>query len=215
MLHYLIDAYNLIHQDKDLEYELVNVSAESAAEKLFQMLSKFAAYHNKKKFTLIFDGIPFDIHSPFQNVYIEGSGRFIADDIIKGYISSAVNAKNYIVVSSDKEIINFAKLHLAEYYLSEQFILELRMFNNTSVDDLELDIYNTTQKDEFQAKDLLLKYFNENPLDPNTLEEVENTKPVKDKKINTPSKKKIKQIEMVEEDDLNDDDLKKLIDFYS
>lgn len=215
MLHYLIDAYNLIHQDKDLEYELQNVSAESAAEKVFQLLSKFAAYHSKKKFTLVFDGTPFDIHSPFQNVYIEGSGRFIADDIIKGYISSAVNAKNYIVVSSDKEIINFAKLHLAEYYLSEQFILELRMFNNTSVDDLELGIYKTVQKDEFQAKDLLLKYFNENPLDPNTFEEVENIKPIKDKKVNTPSNKKIKQIEMVEEDDLNDDDLKKLIDFYS
>jgi len=215
MLHYLIDAYNLIHQDKDLEYELQNVSAESAAEKLFQMLSKFAAHHSKKKFTLVFDGTPFDIHSPFQNVYIEGSGRLIADDIIKGYISSAVNAKNYIVVSSDKEIINFAKSHFSEYYLSEQFILELRMFNNTSSDDLELGIYKTVQKDEFQAKDLLLKYFNENPLDPNTFEEVESIKPVKDKKVNTPSDKKIKQIEMVEEDDLNDDDLKKLIDFYS
>jgi len=215
MKHYLIDAYNLIHQDKDLEYELEHVSAESSAESLFKMLSSFAAHHNRKKFTLVFDGSPYDIHSPFENVFIEGSGKFKADDIIKGYISSAVNAKDYVVISSDKEIITFAKMHFAEYYLSEQFILELRMFNNNTLDDYENDIFKTVQKDEFQAKDLLLKYFNENPLDPSTLEEVENIKQIKDKKVNTPPNKKIKQIEMVEEDEIDDEDLKKLIDFYS
>lgn len=214
MIHYLIDAYNLIHQDPELTFEL-NKSPKEAAEKLFQMLAKFASHHSKKKFTLVFDGEPFDIHSPFENVYIEGSGRHKADDIIKGYISVAVNAKNYVVISSDKEILSFAKMYFAEYYLSEQFILELRMFNKSSFDERELDIYNNIQKDETKPKDLLLKYFNENPLDPNTLEEIQSEKEVQKNETKKESKIKVSKPKEIKEKELDNDELMKLINHFS
>lgn len=215
MLHYLIDAYNLIHQDNTLKNILLRNSNEQAAEKLFQLMSGFANDNPKKKFTLIFDGSPFDIHSPFENVYIEGSGKFKADDIIKSYISSAVNAKNYIVITSDREIINFAKQYYAGYYLSEQFILELRMASTKSADEEELEIYKTTQKEEIQPKDLLLKYFNENPLDPETLDEIESKPKKSQQQSNIPVKTKVKpKVIQYEEKQLSDEDLNKLLNHF-
>lgn len=217
MIHYLIDAYNLINQDTELSFQL-SKSPVNAAESLFKLLAKFASHHSKNKFTLIFDGDPFDIHSPFENVYIEGSGKHTADDIIKGYISVAVNAKNYIVVSSDREILSFAKLHYSDYFLSEQFILELRMFNNSSLDESELDIYKNFQKDETKPTDLLLKYFNDNPIDPNTLEEVKsnNIQPKNiENKVEKSKTETKKQTKMIEEKDLSNDELMKLINHFS
>ena len=211
MLHYLIDAYNLIYADAELKNILEYQSAEKAAEELFSLLSKFAYHNNKKKFTLIFDGSPYDIHSPFDNVYIEGSGKYKADDIIKQYVSSAVNAKNYIVVTSDREIISFGKQYFAEYYLSEQFILELRMFNKSTINEEELNIYKKNDKEEFRAKDLLLKYFNENPIDPDTLEEIE--VPKKEKVSENKSKREV--IQTYQEKELSNEELSKLLDHFS
>jgi predicted RNA-binding protein with PIN domain len=214
MIHYLIDAYNLIHQDKNLKFILENDSNELAAEKLFQLMSGFAINNPKKKFTLIFDGSPFDIHSPFENVYIEGSGKFKADDIIKSYISSAVNPKKYIVITSDREIISFAKQYYSEYYLAEQFILELRMANSQSLEEKELEIFKISQKDDIQPKDLLLKYFNENPLDPETLEEIQVSKKIKKEDLKKDKAEKVKPI-LYEDKTLSDEDLIKLLDHFS
>ena len=216
MIHYLIDAYNLIHQDKDLAREL-SKSPKDAAEKLFVMLAKFANYHSKKKFTLIFDGEPYDIHSPIDNLYIEGSGRLKADDIIKSYIQVAVNPKYYIVVSSDKEIINFAHLHSASYFLSEQFILELKMFNSKSIEETEFEVFNETQKNIKKEADPLLKFFNDNPLDPNTFEEIKHIDSLTQTSIQkkeSPSKEKSKN-ELSAENEVSEEALMKLIKHFS
>lgn len=214
MKHYLIDAYNLIHQDSDLLFSLNN-SPSIASEKLFKLLAKFAFHNHKKKFTLIFDGDPFDIHSPFANVYIEGSGKLKADDIIKSYISSAVNSNDYIIVSSDREILSYAKLYSTDYYLSEQFILELRMFNKSNVNEEELEIYNNIQKDETKPTDLLLKYFNDNPLNPDTFEEIipilNNSSKLEEKPKATKPQINKKEAEK----DLSNDELMKLINHFS
>ncbi len=214
MRHYLIDAYNLIYQDSDLLFSL-NSSPKLASEKLFKLLAKFAYHNEKKKFTLIFDGDPFDIHSPFVNVYVEGSGKLKADDIIKSYISNAVNSKDYVIVSSDREILSYAKLYSSDYYLSEQFILELRMFNKSNVIEQELEIYNNIQKDETKPTDLLLKYFNDNPINPDTFEEIIptlNISPILEEKSDD-AKPQIKKKE--DERNLSNDELMKLINHFS
>jgi hypothetical protein len=92
------------------------------------------------------------------------------------------------------------------------------MFNNSSLDESELDIYKNFQKDETKPTDLLLKYFNDNPIDPNTLEEVKsnNIQPKNiENKVEKSKTESKKQTKMIEEKDLSNDELMNLINHFS
>lgn len=123
MLHYIIDGNNLIGKIdflKNLE------DKQSAREKLALILERFFT-HKKVKVSLHFDG--------FENAPIKVSGIKIkysfnnsADEIIKKEIENLRNTKSAVVISSDLEVISFAKVCGCKVLKSEEFFNQLNQF---------------------------------------------------------------------------------------
>lgn len=118
----IIDAYNLIYRASDLRKHLQQ-SLEIARERLLQKLIVFR--QNKKiKITVVFDG-----NRVGQPSSVTRSGLQIhysippkkADEIIKFIVRKRKNPRNITVVSSDNEILNFARTSRANIMKSEEF----------------------------------------------------------------------------------------------
>lgn len=203
----LIDAHNLLHQDSELKI-LFNKDHIKAFEKLVFMIGRFALENPRKKIIVIFDGFAPEIYPAFENMYIEESGRYqTADDIIKDYIRSSVNPKLIKVITSDRELISFAKKDFCEFYRSEEFIHELRFLAAEPVEKQELKIYNQIKKEKKDKP--LLNLFTENNLTEEDLDEMhlnlsknEKNKIIKAKKSeNKLTEKPSKQLELKELED--------------
>ena len=142
MKSFLIDGNNLIGKISSIK-KIKNKDKESVREKLVFLIEDY--FHRKKgKVYLHFDG--------FENVPLRLSkGKIIysekstADNNIKEQIERAKNRKNLIVISSDHEIQNFARVCSCEVLSSEEFAKELTSKKNAneeesrikSIDDIE------------------------------------------------------------------------------
>lgn len=121
---YIIDGYNLIHKSIKLK-KIFHQNPHLAREMLISTLSDFFS-NRKDKCIVIFDGSlnqPSSLSTPKVRV-IFSTPPYKADDEIKRIIMSK-NLKdrlNFIVVSSDNEIINCAKACGAGRISSEDFI---------------------------------------------------------------------------------------------
>lgn len=116
MLHYIIDGNNLIGK---LNFLKNLPDKQSAREKIALLLERFFA-GRKVKVSLHFDG--------FENESIKVSGIKLkyslnrtADELIKKEIENLKNTKSTIVVSSDSDIISFAKACGCKILKSEEF----------------------------------------------------------------------------------------------
>jgi predicted RNA-binding protein with PIN domain len=142
MIHYIIDGNNLIGKVSELKK---NPDKQSAREKLALLLERF--FHRKKiKVSLHFDG--------FENEVIKVSGINIkyslnrpADELIKKQIESSKNTKSIVVVSSDNEIISFAKVCGCKVLKSEEFYNQLINQFSDRIDEEKPSNFNT---DEFK-----------------------------------------------------------------
>jgi|GEM_PF-1745978 len=166
MRHIIIDALNLINFDKDTQ-RIFNKSYEQGCNLFVEYMNAYALKFPKYKITAVFDGRLGEIYSGLKNLYLEESGNRIADRVIIEYIKNSVNPKLLTIISSDREILNFAKNNYCDYYRAEEFWLELKMAFEHSVTVEEIDEYNKPNLDEsnFKAENNYLKYFDENPLD--------------------------------------------------
>ena len=120
--HYIIDGYNLIHAIPSLK-KLLTHDAFQAREQLAYLISRLT-YKKKFRCTIVFDGVkpppphPSPAHSP---VHIVFSSPLSADAKIKSMIEQSKNRSQLVIISSDREIQNFAKICSAETHASKYF----------------------------------------------------------------------------------------------
>jgi predicted RNA-binding protein with PIN domain len=121
--HYIIDGNNLIGKDAFLS-KIQRADKQNARRQVVALLETFAR-SKKIKISLHFDGFPDE--STKSNIFqINFSFKKTADYFIKKEIDIRANKSDIIVVTSDSNIIQYAKVSGCSSILSEQFIAELK-----------------------------------------------------------------------------------------
>lgn len=135
MKRYIIDGYNLIHKMPDLK-NLLNDDLEGARDGLMQRLSSFRQATNAK-ITVVFDGAS----SILQHPSSFGGMKMIfskypekADPVIKRMVDEQ-HDENLYIVTSDREIQNYAKLYSVQSISSQNFISEMHSAIQTEIDE--------------------------------------------------------------------------------
>lgn len=145
MLHYIIDGNNLIGKIPSL-YKLQGKDKQRSREKLAYIIDNF--FHNKKAgVTLHFDGF---VKEPIKmvNAKIIYSDDQSADEKIKNQIGAAKNRKNIILISSDNNLKEFARVCSCKVISSEKF--RLKMFSRNDDDENKIIEQMTKNSDEFK-----------------------------------------------------------------
>jgi len=132
MQHFIIDGYNVIHAIPSLKKTLAH-DAMSARELLIHSVAQLT--HQKKfRCTIVFDGVaPSDSakQSPHAPVHVIYSSPLNADAKIKQMIEQSKNRSLLVIVSSDREILSFAKVCSCETHTSKHFANILFSTNKT------------------------------------------------------------------------------------
>ncbi len=146
---YIIDGYNLIHKSAKLK-KIFLENPQSARESLVSTLSNFFTTR-KDKCIVVFDGnlnIPSALSTPKVKVIFSAPPNKADDEIKKIIMSKDLNErKNFIVVSSDNEIINCAKACGAGRMSSEEFLKILNSRNESLKRDDEKPIIKLTEEE--------------------------------------------------------------------
>ncbi len=120
--HYIIDGYNLIHAIPSLKKTLAH-DGETARELLIHSIAQLT--HRKKfRCTIVFDGTSpqnSTKHSNHAPVHVIFSSPRNADANIKQIIEHSKNRSLLVIVSSDREILNFAKVCSCQTHTSNYF----------------------------------------------------------------------------------------------
>ena len=120
--HYIIDGYNLIHAIPSLR-KLVDHDGFQAREQLVQYVSRLT-YRRKIRCTIVFDGAkpsdfrPASAHSPVHILYSHPQS---ADAKIKGMIDQSKSRTLLVIISSDREILDYAKVCSCDAHTSKYF----------------------------------------------------------------------------------------------
>ena len=145
MLNYIIDGNNLIGKISSL-MNLQKKDKQASREKLVFLLDR---YFIKKKanITLHFDGYPNTAinASKLKIIYSE---KITADEKIKKQISQTKSARNIIVITSDANLAQFAKVCSCKVISSEDFEVEVNKSNSTLDEERIIDSINNV--DEFK-----------------------------------------------------------------
>ncbi len=129
---YLLDGYNVIHATAELKRTINSFGMDRARADL---IAAVASYMRRKRgeCTIVFDGIVND-RAASPRVRILSSGNRTADQVIQERIRA--QGKTLIVVTSDLEIIETARVNMAELISSGQFAQQLGMTGNAGEGDV-------------------------------------------------------------------------------
>jgi predicted RNA-binding protein with PIN domain len=126
MKHYIIDGNNLIGKVKSL-FQLQKKDGQSSREKLAFMIDKFF-YSKNAKVSICFDGfMQIAINTSKSRIFY--SDKRSADEVIKNMIEQSRNPKLIVLVSSDRNLLQFAKLCHCDVITSEEFYKEISSKN--------------------------------------------------------------------------------------
>jgi predicted RNA-binding protein with PIN domain len=145
MRHFIIDGNNLIGKISALQH-LQKINKQSSREKLAFILESY--FHDKpnNKVSLHYDG--FEGKSiRLQRIRIIYSGKRTADDEIKSQIEQEKNRRTIIVISSDRNLKDFASVCGCDWMSCEDFAKDIM---NRSPDDEEIKRQNELNNDEFK-----------------------------------------------------------------
>lgn len=145
MRHYIIDGNNLIGKIAVLQ-KLQNKNKQSSREKLAFILESYFLGKQNIKISLHYDGFPGQ-SIKVQNIRIIYSGKRTADDEIKSQIEREKNSRNLIVVSSDLNLKEFARVCGCAWRSCEDFSRDIM---NRSPDDEEKRKIDEMSNDEFK-----------------------------------------------------------------
>ena len=123
MKHYIIDGNNLIGKISSFQ-KLQKKDKQRSREKLAFLIDNY--FHNKNaKVTIHFDGYE---QQPIKlvNCKINYSQNRTADEKIKQQIESSSNSKNLIVITSDNNLLEFARVCSCSVQKSENFTKQLQ-----------------------------------------------------------------------------------------
>jgi predicted RNA-binding protein with PIN domain len=132
--HYLIDGNNLIGKIESLK-KLHKKDKQLSRIKLAFILER---YFSKRKaiVSLFFDGFENE-KIKANGISINYSGKVTADEKIKKEIERSTNPKNIILISSDRNLLEFAKVCSCTTIKCEEIVMQLN---------------STHKKDEEQVK---------------------------------------------------------------
>jgi predicted RNA-binding protein with PIN domain len=128
LLNYIIDGNNLIGKISSL-MNLQKKDKQASREKLVYMLDR---YFNQKKanVTLHLDGHQSGKVNSLK-MKIVYSENLTADENIKKQISQSKSTRNIIVITSDSNLAQFAKVCSAKIISSEEFAAKINRSNPT------------------------------------------------------------------------------------
>jgi len=142
MLHYILDGNNLIGQHKQLQH-LQKSNKQSSREKLAFIIGNYFA-DKKVTVSLHFDGYPKESIKILKAKIIYSENK-TADDKIKYEIEFAKNRSKIVLVSSDNNLKEFAKVCGCKVLSSLEFISLLNQKKNNSIekkiDDNDVEFY--------------------------------------------------------------------------
>jgi predicted RNA-binding protein with PIN domain len=122
MQHYIIDGYNVIHAVPSLKKTLLH-DAHTSRELLIHSVAQLT--HTKKfRCTIVFDGMDVDAQpkqSPHAPVHVVFSSPLSADARIKQMIEHSKSRTQLVIITSDREILNFAKVCSCQTHTSKHF----------------------------------------------------------------------------------------------
>ena len=122
MLYFIIDGYNLIKRNSKFDSHTL---LKSRRELLF-FIRRYADLR-REKFIVVFDGKAGVVSFPAESEGI--SVRFAqtetADDYIKKMVSHHRHSNQLIVVSDDRDIVEFARREKAKTLSTKKFILKM------------------------------------------------------------------------------------------
>ena len=153
--HLLVDGYNLI-RSTPLFSQQERISLEAGRQELQQALAAYARQTNTR-ITIFFDGDKTVKHAanqqygPLQIVFSRYPKS--GDDLIKEAAQDKHGAKNMRVITSDREIRNFARRHKIHSTSAPEFVEEMdeqpqRKVASTNPEPHEQEIKRQTPLDE-------------------------------------------------------------------
>ena len=145
MIKYIIDGNNLIGKIKSIQ-NLQKTEKQTAREKLAFLIEDY--FRNKNfKVSLHFDGYPnLPINISFTKIIY--SRVKTADEKIKDEISASKNPKNLVVITSDNNLKEFARVCSCTIISSEEFSAELT--RRSEKNDEEERIKSMNDVEEFK-----------------------------------------------------------------
>jgi predicted RNA-binding protein with PIN domain len=124
MLHFIIDGYNLIGTIPQFR----KLTLEQQRRNLAALLDDFRLQLSRRnKITVVFDGKS-NVLAAFKEknkIEVLFSQDEKADCLIKRIVDESCHPKSLVVVSDDKEIIHYARSHLAQYQSTRAFLKRL------------------------------------------------------------------------------------------
>jgi predicted RNA-binding protein with PIN domain len=133
MKHYIIDGNNLIGKINFL-HKLQQKDKQHSREKLAFMIDNY--FHDKKvKVTIHFDGFK-NLPIKLNRAKIVYSDSKTADDKIKNQIELANNRKNLVVITSDNNIQEFARVCSCSIIKSEEFARTIQSKKQDNEEDI-------------------------------------------------------------------------------
>ena len=120
--HYIVDGYNVIHAIPSLK-KLLAHDGFQAREHLVFLVSRLT-FRKKFRCTIVFDGVkPHEPHPPQSHspLHIVFSSPLSADAKIKSMIELSKNRTLLVIISSDREILDYAKVCSCNTYTSKYF----------------------------------------------------------------------------------------------
>lgn len=143
MKHYIIDGNNLIGKIPSIK-KIQKSNKQASREKLAFLIGRYFS-SGKNTVTLHFDGHP---NEPIKvsHVKIKYSGSKTADEKIKLEIERSKNPKNIIVVTSDGNVAEFAKVCSCEVIKSEDFRKKLHSQNPADEEKSRIEEINNQEE---------------------------------------------------------------------
>jgi predicted RNA-binding protein with PIN domain len=125
MKHYILDGNNILHKHSGWA-ELFKRAPAEACRALVLSCEAFLKIYPSYKISIVFDGTIPSVSSTLLKIFVASP----ADTKIKELIRQMQNPKLAVVVSSDTEVWNYARLNTATAQRSEDFLKELPLQNS-------------------------------------------------------------------------------------
>lgn len=120
MKQYFLDTNNILHAHPQWKSE---IRSGIALQKLIAALSRILSVYPSYTYTLVLDTTHETTTSPHPSIKLVASNH--ADTTIKHMVAQTPNKSKCVVVSSDTEVFNYARIHAVEAIQSKEFIQEL------------------------------------------------------------------------------------------
>ena len=143
MKHYIIDGNNLIGKISAIK-KFQKSRKQTSRGKLAFLLGRYFS-NQKNSVTLHFDG-HLNETIKVRGIKIKYSGSKIADDKIKLEIEKSKNPKNIIVVTSDNNVAEFARVCSCQVIKSEDFSKNLSARNSPDDEQSRIDQINNSEE---------------------------------------------------------------------